>query len=122
VDGHDHRDAQVLDPGEGVLHVGQQVEDGGAAFGALVVHGDGAAEGLQRHARAEVPAGAADDQGACLAGLVQVHQHRIQLAPERRVHGVHGLGPVHHQVGHMAGGGQGKAGEGGSGSVHGRTL
>ena len=64
LDGHDHGDAQALDFAEGVLHVGEQVENGGPAFGALVVHLDAATKGLQRHACAEMLASAGDDQGA----------------------------------------------------------
>ena len=63
LNGEDDRDAQALDFAEGVLHVGEQVENGGPAFGALVVHLDAATKGLQRHACAEMLAGAGDDQG-----------------------------------------------------------
>ena len=111
LDGHDHGDAQVVDAREGGLHVGEQVEDSGAAFGALVVHGDGTVEHFERHARAEMLARAADDQSPRLARLVQVGQHLVQLAPEGGVHGVHGLGAVQHQMGHMVGDAEGKAGE-----------
>ena len=113
LNGRDHRHAQVFQLGERGLHVGQHVKDGGAAFGALVVHLNGAGKGLQRHTGAEVLAGAADDQRARRAVGVHLGQHRIQLAPERGVHGVHRLGLVEHQVGNVVGFGEGEAGEGG---------
>ena len=40
------------------------------------------------------------------AGAVQVGEHLAQLAPEGGVHGVHGLGPVEHQVGNVVGFGE----------------
>ncbi len=113
VDRGDNRDAQRFDAGEGGLHVGQQVEDGGAAFGALVVHGDGTAEGFQRHAGREMPAGAADDQRPCLARAVDPREHGVQLAPEGGVHGVERLRAIEHQVRDVARDGQAEAGEGG---------
>ena len=111
LNGGNHRDAQCLKLGEGGLHVGQQVKNRRAAFGALVVHGNAAAKGLQRHAGAEVFAGAGDDQHARIGGLVDVRQHLVQLAPEGRVHGVERLGPIEHQVGDVVVGREGKTGQ-----------
>ncbi|MFM6996007.1 MAG: enoyl-CoA hydratase-related protein, partial [Limnohabitans sp.] len=56
---------------------------------------------LQRHAGAEVLAGAADHQRARRALAVQSSQQLVELAPEGRVHGVQALGPVEHQVRHV---------------------
>lgn len=65
------------------MHVGQHVKNGGAAFGALVVHLDGAGKDIQRHTGAEMLAGAADDQHARVAAFVQLREHCVQFAPER---------------------------------------
>ena len=115
LDGGYHRHAQRLQFGEGGLHVGQQIEHGGPAFGALVVHGNRAGKGLQRHAGAEMLAGAADDQHARRAVPVQLGQHLVELAPEGRVHGVQRLGLVEHQMGDVLVCGEGK-------TLHGEGL
>ena len=122
MDGHDDRNAQVFQPREGGLHVGQQVKNGGAALGALVVYGDGAAKGFERHARAEMLACAADDERPCRTFLMQVSQHRVQLTPEGRVHGIQRFWLVQNQMGHLRGGAEGETGEGVDVGVHGLTL
>ena len=56
-------------------------------------------------------AGAGDHQCPSLAFVVQVAQHLVKFAPKGRVHGVHALGLVQHQVGDMVIRRQGKAAE-----------
>ncbi len=98
LDRHDHRNAQLLQFGEGGLDVQQVAVNCRAAFGGFFIHHSLAAKSLQGHAGAEMFAGARYEQHACIAGLVDPGQGRIQLAPEQGVHGVERLGPVEHQV------------------------
>ena len=109
LDGRNHRNAQFLQLGKRGLHVRKRVKHGGAPLGALVVHLDGAGKRVQRHARAEVLAGAADHQHARAVAVVQFGQRRVKLAPEHRAHGVERVGLAQHQVGDMVFNRQGKA-------------
>ena len=122
LDGHDHRHAQGFELAEGGLQVGQRIKDGRAPLGALVIHVDRAIKGLQRHAGAKVPTGAADYQRPRCALPVQLGQHGIELAPEQRVHGVELGRPVQHQMGHMMFGAQREAVQGGGRGIHGTRL
>ena len=96
-----HRNAHALKQCEGGLHVGERVVDGRTALCAVSVHGDGARESFEGHARRKMLASARNDQGPCLARIVQLVQHRIQLTPECGVHGVERLGLVQHQMCNM---------------------
>ena len=112
----DHRDAHGFKQAEGTLDVGERIEHGRPTLGVCFVHLDRAAEGLQRHARGEMLARAGDHQSACRCRGVQVFEHRVQLFPERWVHGVHRLRTIEHQVGDVMVNREGKAAE----FVHGR--
>jgi len=111
MDGGNHRNAHGFEQTEGALDVGQRIEHGRTAFGAGVVHLDGAAEGVQRHAGGEMFARAGDHQHASRGRGVQVFEHRVQLFPKGRPHGVQGLRAVEHQVGDVIFNREGKATE-----------
>ncbi len=109
LDGNNDGDTQAFQFGKRGLHVGEHVQHRSTPFGALVVHLDGTGKSFQRHTRAEVFARAADDQHTGRACAVDTRQRLVQLAPELRVHGVHGLGAAQHQVGDMVFFGEGEA-------------
>jgi hypothetical protein len=53
---------------------------------------------------------------------MQVSQHRVQLTPEGRVHGIQRFWLVQNQMGHLRGGAEGETGEGVDVGVHDLTL
>ena len=81
MDGHDDRNAQVSSRVKvACMSVSRSKWRRGPR--ALVVHGDVAAKGFERHARAEMLACAADDERPCRTCLMQVSQHRVHFTPE----------------------------------------
>ena len=101
LNGCNHWDAHALQQCEGGLHIGERVVDGRTALCAVCVHGDVAGESFEGHACRKMLASARNDQGPCLASIVQLVQHRIQLTPKCRMHGVERLGLVQHQMCNM---------------------